>query len=259
MKTHHKSALLLSGLALAATSGYGIINFELTPTDVTPTDNSALSTSAQYNDGGILVSFGFGTIGTDGIPVVTSPAYFERVGATDSVNGFFNDTLGVGDTESALADSSLDSWFLRGGSATSNAITVGQVFVITYDPTTRPTSASGEIWDIDSFAEQGTEGWLVEARNESGDVIGFNQSPIFPATDPVSDTTSLDGQEWNFSFNGLLEPISYITFTFNGTKTTGIGLAFDNFSASEPFIPEPSSAALLVAAGAGVMIARRRK
>ena len=59
------------------------------------------------------------------------------------------------------------------------------------------------------------------------------------ATDlsPVGTDLTLDGKPWTFSLNSGSPLIYAIRISFIGTKTSGIGLAFDRFS---PSLDDPS-------------------
>ncbi|MEM9398200.1 MAG: hypothetical protein AAF991_12015, partial [Pseudomonadota bacterium] len=58
----------------------------------------------------------------------------------------------------------------------------------------------------------------------------------------------LDGKPWLFGFDGLSD-IERIEISFTGSKTSGIGLAFNNFSPIQNVetaaVPIPATAALL--------------
>lgn len=101
-----------------------------------------------------------------------------------------------------------------------------------------PTSASGQIWDIDARPNGGgdPERYLVAALNASNQVVASIQSPL-----GISETSSgtLDGRPWTFSFNSVSKPIKRITIVQDvpvGVK----GFAFDNFNATQA-VPEPST------------------
>ncbi len=71
---------------------------------------------------------------------------------------------------------------------------------------------------------------------------------------------SLDAKPWIWSSDLSEKDIYFITVAFSGTKLTGIGLAFNNFSPSESaaVVPIPGSFWLL-ASGLFPLIARERK
>ena len=100
---------------------------------------------------------------------------------------------------------------------------VNSPFLINYQ--TPVGGASGEIIDIDSNSLGQTEAWLIEALDSAGNVIDSDQ---LSAGDPGTG----DGLSTFWSVQSSTANISTIRLTFNGTKTSGIGLAFDNFSPS---------------------------
>ncbi|MGD2174778.1 MAG: PEP-CTERM sorting domain-containing protein, partial [Candidatus Brocadiaceae bacterium] len=114
--------------------------------------------------------------------------------------------------------------------------------VISY--TTPVKAASAQIWDIDANVEV-YEQWDVEALNASSVVVDTDSSgPGILYSDPAA----LDGKPWLWSFSRAVADISFIEISYSGTKTSGIGLAFDNFSPSQSrpdVIPEPCTMALL--------------
>ena len=74
-----------------------------------------------------------------------------------------------------------------------------------------------------------------------------------------------DGQQWVFEFSHLPQGITRITITFNGTKTDGIGLAFNNFDATGATVVPISSGwslaflvVLLTTGMAAVLVLLRR-
>lgn len=67
------------------------------------------------------------------------------------------------------------------------------------------------------------------------DSLGTQLQEIVSPTGPAGGGncgSPLDGQPWVFSFDGLSAGIARITITFTGTKTSNIGLAFNNFNAT---------------------------
>ena len=116
------------------------------------------------------------------------------------------------------------------------------------------TEASGEIWDIDG-RNGATERFLVQA---------FDGTTLLDSIEsPLGNNKVLDGKPWVFGFTGLTN-ITKIEITFTGTKTKGIGLAFNNFSPVEDIsptanVPEPTSLSLLFACGLLVLVRRQQK
>ena len=125
------------------------------------------------------------------------------------------------------------------------------VFHIIYNAVNPVTSASGEIWDIDGG--RNTEQFVIIAFNGEN-LLELQESPLGNS----NDENSYDDRSWAFGFNNLSD-ITRIEISFTGSKTGGIGLAFNNFSPVEDLsnltnnIPEPTSliviAMALLAAG----------
>jgi hypothetical protein len=196
---------------------------------------------------GVSVSFGFDQ---DGDGILDSNAVFEQTGDLNDSNkdsGFWGPT-GI-DRAAQGFESQLGNFFLR----QSNAYKPFGVFHILYDADNPVTSASGEIWDIDGGSR--TEQFLVKAFNE--DLL------LESILSPLGTTSkTLDGKPWTFGFNGLSD-ITRIEITFTGSKTNGIGLAFNNFSPVEDItqitqVPEPSTLAILVI-GVVALVSGRHK
>lgn len=228
---------------LASLARAAVIDFETTPAAVAPTDDAFLS--APYNiSGGGTVTFFFDAngnlsygAGIDGRPV------FEAYGA-DILDGFANGITSINDTANGGLASQLGSYFLRqlqpGG--------VPQPFIVDYNTAQVITALSGEIWDIDG-APGNTEGWLVEALDSSNALLASQLSP-------PGNSSALDGLPWVFSFSGLPSGFDKLRITFIGSKTMGLGLAFNNFDPTTA-VPEPSTLALAAIAATGLAGRRR--
>jgi hypothetical protein len=181
---------------------------------------------------GVSVSFGFDTTG-DGF--ANDVGMFEKVGGgKESGNsGFKADYGSQYDMAATGTESLLGSFFLR----QSDAYQPFGTFHIIYDAVNPVTAASGEIWDIDGKPDK-TEQFLIKAFNGA--------TALASITSPLGDNRTLDGKPWAFGFNDLSD-ITRIEISFTGTKTKGIGLAFNNFSPIEDLssqtnsIPEPST------------------
>jgi hypothetical protein len=121
--------------------------------------------------------------------------------------------------------------------------------VIRYD--TPVAAASGVLIDVDGWGQGAVfEAFHVEARG-AGDVV-------LETLDLIGALAG-DGEVAPWSFARALEEIRSIRISYFGNKLEGIGLAFDYFSPSSPYvppIPEPGAVALL-ALGL-CMLARRR-
>ena len=179
------------------------------------------------------VRFGF-DVNSDG--VLDAKAVFEEVGNVDLNNdtGFW----GVSSARDIAAPgyaSLLGQFFLR----QSDPYKPFGTFSILYDADIPVTGASGEIWDIDGG--ENTEQFLVQA---------FNGSTLLDSIlSPLGHNSDLNGKPWTFGFSGLSD-ITKINITFTGSKKSGIGLAFNNFSpttdvSNTTHVPEPSTLIIL--------------
>lgn len=242
----HRSFILAAALVAATLTPFArstVIDFETTPSAAVPTDDAFLS--APYNiSGGGTVTFFFdanGNLSYD--PGVDGRPVFEAYGA-DSQDGFANGLTGINDTANGGLAGQLGSYFLRqlqpGG--------VPQPFIVDYNTAQVITELSGEIWDIDG-APGNTEGWLVEALDSSNALLTSQLSP-------PGNSSALDGLPWVFSFTGLPSGFDKLRITFIGSKTMGLGLAFNNFDPTTA-VPEPSTLALAAIAVIGLATGRR--
>ena len=233
----------VSLISVAGVASAGIINFETGPNCVTFHDNSVLSVNETFNVDGVLVRFGFDT-NNDG--TLDAPAVIEQAGNKDEKNdtGFWG-IGGIKDVAAPGYEAQLGDFFLR----QSRPYKPFGTFTILYDSETAVTAASGEIWDIDGNKRK-TEQFLVKAFNEETllDVI----------ESPLGNNMALDGKPWTFGFSNLID-ITKIEISFIGSKTSGIGLAFNNFSpiqniqrVSQVSVPEPSSILILACGLIGI-------
>ena len=174
--------------------------------------------------------------------------------ATDEApDGFVNDPLGDPNNDIATGSQTpgLGNFFLRTTEALNVSLTpLNPVFTLKFSKNV--LKADGEIWDIDGNGSQGTEKWDVIARLADG----TTETITSPEHDDTSDTGSLNGQPWKFAFAGSGE-IESIDFFFRGTKTEGIGVAFDNLNVSP--VPLPAGVLLLGLGLGGLAIYRRRQ
>lgn len=219
-------------LAWSGVTQAGLIDFETDAFGTTPTDNGSISRTDTFMAGGVLVSFGFDTTG-DGI--TDTNGVFEEAANRDTGD---NDTgfWGIDGARDAAApgfEDDLGRFFLRQETPYAPFGT----FIISYEAGNSVTAASGEIWDIDGRPGK-TEQFLVEAFG-SGSLLASELSPL-------GNTLDLNGAPWRFGFDGLAG-IDRLEITFTGSKTRGIGLAFNNFAPTQDLntVPNPSTVALL--------------
>lgn len=249
--------LCLATIALVdrGVSAGPIFDFETTPSGGTPSDNTLLT--GIYTSGDVSVRFFFDKNGNNTFePTIDALPVFEKAGPSDLVIGYVgsegNDVADVG-FESQLGD-----FFLRQPPANAFGSLPG-TFIIDYDTSQTITSLSGEIWDIDGLNSKtfGTEQWLVEVLDAGGAVLASKKSPLGTL---VSRLAPLDGKPWVFSFTGLPSGVDKVRLTFIGSKTSGIGLAFNNYSpTTSAVVPEPSALILLALGSLGLGVLGRRQ
>ncbi len=227
----------------------GIIDFETTASGAVPTDNQVIGLNDNFSADGVLVSFGFDTTGNG---VIDSEAVFEAIaGGEESGNsGFQSLYTGKYDIPEPNSANLLGGFFLR----QQNAYQPFGTFHINYTADNPVTEASGEIWDIDGKPSK-TEQFFIEAYNDN--------TLLASMASPLGDNKDLDGMPWAFGFENLSN-ITRIEITFTGSKTQGIGLAFNNFSPVEDIseqtnsVSEPSTMAIFSMIILGFMLRRSR-
>ncbi len=245
---------LVAGLAVAAMAAQASaqrIDFETAPDGSTPVDNAALTDAYTIDSGS--VRFFFDTngnlefdAGVDVLPL------FEASNDSDSNPQGYLSADGSFDSDFS-ADGLLGDFFLR--QPDGIGVLPGP-FVIDYDTNLPIDQLSGEIWDIDGGAN--TEQWRVDVLDANNGLLTQQLSPLGALG---SGNAPLDSRPWTFEFTDLAAlsaPVDRVVLNFVGTKTDGIGLAFNNFDVQ--VIPEPSAIALtglglVLVAGAGL---RRR-
>ncbi|GLX84331.1 hypothetical protein tloyanaT_05830 [Thalassotalea loyana] len=224
---------IFAAVGFSVSSQAGIINFESNGACYSVSDNQVIPLTQSFTVGETSVRFGFDT---DEDGVIDANAVYEQAGNNDQKTGFISK---AGKDQAASGyESQLGNFFLR----QANAYKPFGVFSILYDSDQPVTGASGEIWDIDGGKNK-TEQFLVKA---------FNHNQLLASIlSPIGNNSQLDGKPWAFGFSGLSD-ITRIDISFVGSKTKGIGLAFDNFSPiqnasalSSVSVPEPASILML--------------
>jgi len=240
-------AIVVVSLSLGSQAqAAGLIDFESAPGGGAPVDDASLSAPYPMPGGG-SVRFFFDNNGNNIFDAgVDDEPIFEASGA-DGVDGFANAVTGIADTANGGLASLLGSFFLR-------QLTPGTIpspLVIDYTSSVAISELSGEIWDIDGQS-QATERWAVAVLDAAG-------APLAGQLSPIGNSSALDGLPWTFSFTGLPAGVDKVRISFVGTKISGLGLAFNNFTPIQA-VPEPSTLALLLGGGAMLLaIAARRR
>jgi hypothetical protein len=240
-------SILVIVVCMTSSAEANVIDFETTPSGATPVDDAPLVTPYNIAGGG-TVDFFFDTNGNNVFDSgVDARGLFEAYGQ-DGTDGFANSTTGIADTANGGLAGQLGNFFLR----QPVAGTVPGPFIVAYATSQTITALSGEIWDIDG-SQGGTEQWRVDVLDASNNVLTSQLSPL-------GNSLALDGLPWTFSFSGLPAGVNKVRLTFVGTKTSGLGLAFNNFSPTVA-VPEPGSASLfgLGAVVTLVTLAQRRR
>lgn len=231
---------LVALFAIATVASAGLIDFEDAMTHYPGgADNQDVSTQYLASDN-VTFSIWAGVTANDatlGLPT------YEQWGESDPVNGFLYDVGGEfdverGDIAAQGYEERLGDWFLKGPSDVGDT---GYLKLV-IDYSVAVGAASGELWDIDGSSPTNSEQWELTAYDAGGTALGSILSPV----GTTNDATSLDGLPWLWSFSGLSGQISKIAIEFVGSKTSGVGIAFDNFNTSQGSdVPEPSTVALL--------------
>jgi len=160
---------------------------------------------------------------------------------TDAVEQGFENQAGAFFVRAAkVADDGLgaDTGYSRTATTDGSTTTTNEdweSFIVEYSGVA-VTSASGEIWDIDTGG--GQEVFTVKAYNSAGTELASTTSPS--PTYGEDDSRSLDARPWQWSFSNVGN-IAKIVFTADNGNYP---LAFNNFnpvSAIGYYTPEPSS------------------
>ena len=242
---HFRTWLGIVALVFCTQSKGQLIDFETTPAGGVPTDNAFLTTPYNLSGGG-TVAFFFdvnGNLVFD--PGIDEQPVFEIVGNADAQPGFANSITGIPDTASGTFGPQLGNYFLRQRQPGAPPAP----FIVDYNTAAPIGALHGEVWDIDGLPGD-TEQWLVEILDSSNAVLTSQISPL-------GIDLSMDGEPWDFTFSGLPSGVDKVRITFIGSKTNGVGLAFNNF---DPFnVPEPASATILAAVVSSMFLRRERR
>ncbi len=229
-----------------------VITFEIAPDGTTPIDDGLLS--APYSLTGGSVRFFYDKNGNNVYDSNDVFPAFEAAGR-DSINAFATNWNNSSDTPRTGFATQLGNYFLRtagsGNPSTPHPPPPGP-FIAQCVTSGTISGFSGELWDIDGGSNGGTEQWRVDALDGFGNVLASQLSPL--GVDDSS--TSLDGLPWTFSFSSLPSSAKSIRMDFIGSKTNGVGFAFNNFSVT--IVPEPGSLVLASLALIGALLCRRQ-
>lgn len=217
--------------------GSGLLDFETTPAGTVPADDAFLD--APYSIAGGTVRFFFDTNGNNVFDAAADALpRFEHSGG-DATNAFLNNVLNTPDTARAGFAGQLGTYLLR---PPVNGQLPGP-FIAAYSTSFAIRELSGEIWDIDGFTGD-SERWRVDVLGTTGSVLA---SQLSPDGSIGAGLDSLDGLPWVFQFHELPDGVGGVRISFAGSKTSQIGLAFNNFS-PDVALPEPSAMTVLLIA-----------
>jgi hypothetical protein len=211
-----KIFLFISSVGLTVKGNATLIDFESLPSGANAYDNYVIGLNEVYTINGVDITFGFDS-DLDG--EVDTSAVIEQSGNKDlGKDTGFVAMRSQKDVAATGFEAQLGDFFLR----QHEPYKPFGKFVISYSANGPITGASGEIWDIDGNNRKNkTEQFLVEAFDDNG--------PIESILSPLGVDGRLDGKPWQFDFDNLSQ-LSRIEISFTGSKTKGIGLAFNNFS-----------------------------
>lgn len=226
----------LFGWLAASPAGALSIDLESIPG---ATDGMALSQQLRAAYG---VWFGIDWNG-DGVPDPGAAPRLERAG-NDEGWAFVNDVDPDGEKAAPGYEARLGEWMIgmpvhRPGAAFMMLFDAGMGYV------------AGDIWDLDGNPAQGTEQWCIDALGADGEILATILSPI----GQTLDETSWNAAPWHFQFERETADLRALRISFMGTKTWGIGAAFDGFFVS---VPEPGTLGLLALGTAALALRRAR-
>ncbi len=239
-----RCAILMAAALAAHFAAAAVIDFETDPSGSPSSDNLVLSTPYPIAGGGnVQFYFDVNTnltydSGVDDDPII------ERTGQ-DGTDAFTSSTTGVNDSAAAGFVAQLGNFFLRH----PTPALLPPPLIADYNTAQNITGLSGEIWDIDGTPASGLyEQWRVDVLDGSNNLLASQTSPL-------GNSFALDSRPWVFTFTGLSN-VDKLVLTFVGTKTTGFGLAFNNFNPQ--VVPEPGTF-VLAGVGAAMLIAMRAR
>ncbi len=238
-----------------------LVTFEDGDFGVAAVDNKPITTEYLAGAG---VTFHTGAYGATNYGSFTGTAYLEQmgqqagetVGGGNSGFGYGPDGGGASEVDTvapgvgldgltqAQRNSAMGSYFLRTTSYSRDSLTVLY--------STAVTAASFEVWDLDG-GTAGSERWKITTYN--GDWLTPVSSQQTSLETSNLDTTSYDGQALIIGLSG--GDFDRFVIEFTGTKTSGVGLAFNNFNTTA--IPEPATFLLFGLGGMGAWLVRRNK
>jgi hypothetical protein len=258
------NSLLLEKNAVGA-----LIDFETSLANPNPADKQEITNQySAMNFGGVTFSTPSGkprleAVGGPVTPNFPSPPGDEFPGFINDANFFStpNKVEPYEDTEAAGYVGQLGNFFLRLG--VLPLLTDSPAPVLRIDYATPVSGAKAEIWDIDAWddgSKVNTEQWLVLAFDQFGNVNDTITSPLGLEFDD-SLGNSLDGKPWEWSFDhGTKADIYSIQIVWDSSakyaKTSGIGLAFDNFNTTA--VPIPAAIWLFGSGILGMVFIRRK-
>lgn len=234
-------SLLLGIVMFCAVGKASVIDFETLPDGSSSIDGYQLGIDETFSVDNVDISFGFDS-NNDGIADLN--AIMRRVGSNQS--GFSNDRAGKSNIAASGFENQLGQFFLASPVHSDNVFPL----IINYSSDDLVTAASGEIWDIDGTGGS-TERFRVEAYNEDQELLDTILSPL-------GNSLALDAKPWTFGFSDL-DGISQLKIFFTGSKTSNLGIAFNNFSPTSDLsvVPEPFEWMLIVLVLFGVLIYSR--